>query len=732
MARMENVIREILEYLREGRTVDDALVAQILTQRNRAAAAPVRRFAKKHLVPYYLDTKAHDLEKWKSWDVDANLEARFLAALRMKPRRTASGVATITVITKPWPCANNCLYCPNDVRMPKSYLHDEPACQRAERNCFDPYLQVAARLRALQDMGHITDKIELIVLGGTWSDYPRGYQIWFAQQLFAALNDDDDTRFANAVARRNAYDQLGIEGFPETRTRKGPAGKAASGFGMQDEEPHRTERRGGRQGDGGQDFSNTLPPVQSHDGDLALDAEAFCNRCSFWQHEVDTGKASYNEAVRELYGASRAWQSASAWQTAGMDELMREHRRNEDAAHRVVGLVVETRPDTVSVENLRLIRQLGATKVQMGIQSLDARVLAANRRNTDEAVVQRAIDLTRLFGFKVHTHFMVNLLGATPEGDKADYARFATQTPYQPDEVKLYPCALVAGTGLQACYEKGTWRPYTEEELLDVLVADTIATPEFTRISRMIRDISAGDIVAGNKKANLRQLVEAKAADAGQPIREMRHRELNTAETSPAELELRETHYDTLSTHEVFLQWVTPENRIAGFLRLSLPDPQIVADHPELPVLPGQAMIREVHVYGRVAGIGDAGTQTREETTIEQATTEGQRQRASAACAVPNVQADEASARARSATSEEQEARTESQQPRTGADNAAPNAQHAGLGRRLVQRACEIAAAEGYRSINVISAVGTRNYYRNLGFHDSGLYLAKDLSQPRA
>ncbi|MFR2032213.1 MAG: histone acetyltransferase, partial [Collinsella sp.] len=88
------------------------------------------------------------------------------------------------------PCSGDCLFCPNDRRMPKSYLHAEPACARAEQNCFDPYLQVSARLTALSQMGHATDKIELIVLVGTWSDYPQGYQTWFMSELFRALNDD--------------------------------------------------------------------------------------------------------------------------------------------------------------------------------------------------------------------------------------------------------------------------------------------------------------------------------------------------------------------------------------------------------------------------------------------------------------------------------------------------------------------------------------------------------------
>lgn len=143
----------------------------------------------------------------------AELEERLLAVLRMKPRRSASGVATITVITKPWPCGGDCLFCPNDLRMPKSYLHNEPACERAEQNWFDPYLQVTSRLTALTQMGHATDKIELIVLGGTWSDYPREYQVWFISELFRALNEFDEESAASDIAERRSWYRSA--GFPQ-------------------------------------------------------------------------------------------------------------------------------------------------------------------------------------------------------------------------------------------------------------------------------------------------------------------------------------------------------------------------------------------------------------------------------------------------------------------------------------------------------------------------------------
>ncbi|PJF26398.1 MAG: hypothetical protein CUN53_07980, partial [Phototrophicales bacterium] len=109
--------------------------------------------------------------------------------LRMKPVRTSSGVTPVTVLTKPFPCPGECIFCPNDVRMPKSYLSDEPGAQRAEQNAFDPYLQTMTRLKAYYHTGHPTDKIEVIILGGTWSFYPETYQIWFIKRIFDALHD---------------------------------------------------------------------------------------------------------------------------------------------------------------------------------------------------------------------------------------------------------------------------------------------------------------------------------------------------------------------------------------------------------------------------------------------------------------------------------------------------------------------------------------------------------------
>ena len=611
---MEKTLHNILGEIRRTNAplAPDAL-DRIIRARNREVAGPVRYVAKKKLLPFYQEVKEHRPERWRTWGVSPAEEALLVRTLQVKPRRTASGVATVTVLTKPWPCSSACLYCPNDVRMPKSYLHDEPACQRAERNWFDPYLQVTARLRTLHQMGHVTDKVELIVLGGTWSDYPEAYQIWYMHELFRALND---------ISCETTVDR-------ESETRR----------------------------------------TQYRDAGIACERDDLANWAAKAQARVTAGDASYNETVRSLYACGtradgNGWAAAAQWQTATFSQLEALQHENESAKHRCVGLVVETRPDTVTPKRLAMLRRLGCTKLQMGIQSLDERILAANHRGIGIDRMQQAFELARIFGFKTHAHFMTNLLGATPESDAADYRRMVEHPAFKPDEIKLYPCALVDGTGLVAHWRDGSWRPYTEQELVNLLAEDVLVTPPFTRISRMIRDISAHDIMTGNKKVNLRQLVDLELAKRAQPVQEIRSREIAFGAAANDELSLSEIAYETTNTREVFLQWVAPGNRIAGFLRLSMPNADYVGAHAaDLPIDAGEAMIREVHVYGRVAGLHQGGQ----------------------------------------------------------------NAQHRGLGRMLIERACDIARENGYTAINVISAIGTRGYYRKQGFTDNGLYQQRSL-----
>ncbi|MBQ9955268.1 MAG: tRNA uridine(34) 5-carboxymethylaminomethyl modification radical SAM/GNAT enzyme Elp3 [Eggerthellaceae bacterium] len=601
---MRELIEEIIAILRSRGALEPVELAGLIRRHNRDIHVVTDHLSKKKAMQAYLAEKRANTPLWQSWNVDHDLDLLMQKTLQVKPRRTASGVATITVITKPMPCSGTCLFCPNDVRMPKSYLTDEPACQRAERNYFDPYLQVASRMKALREMGHETDKIELIVLGGTWDDYPQEYQIWFATELFRALNDEGGN----------------IEALTERRARYAHCG-------------------------------------------IASDPNILKAQVAGVQQSVFCGALSYNEAHRRLYGPGSAWEQAGLWQTATLEELEAEQRKNESARHRVVGLVVETRPDAISAESLSAMRKLGCTKVQMGIQTLDKSVMAANGRSIEVEVIKRSFALLRLFGFKIHVHFMLNLYGSNPEADVADYLTLVNDLAFLPDEIKLYPCVMVEGTGLSRLYEQGLWAPYDEEALVNTLAKDVENTPPYMRISRMIRDISAHDIKAGNRKTNLRQMVEQ--VPLAKPLKdcEIRMREISVEGVDVDSLELSEITYETSISSERFLQWITSEGRIAGFLRLSLPHREAFCKLEGLPVSAGEAMIREVHVYGRVARLADTGM----------------------------------------------------------------GAQHLGLGRKIVKRACEIASNEGYGRINVISSVGTRNYYRKLGFQDAGLYQVRSL-----
>jgi len=617
---MNELILDILQQLRDGsQGALDAHQLEILINSHNSgidssthSTEREKLIPKRAILPYFLQVKQKNDELWQSWNVTPELEERFIRSVRMKPRRTASGVATITVITRPHTCSSNCIYCPCDLRMPKSYLANEPACQRAELTFFDPYVQVAARLQALHQMGHSTDKVELIVLGGTWSDYPESYQYWFIKELFRALNEWPNS--PNHIQERLDW---------------------YTSFGLQNTE------------------------------------EALSSFVAEQQATIFDDTVTYNQAFHKLYDSSQPHQSAWSQMQSTYDELVEQQHVNETAAARVVGLVIETRPDTITPDNLRMFRQLGCTKIQIGIQSTRQEILDANKRQMSVAQIKRAFSLIRLYGFKIHSHLMVNLLGATPEADKQDFKTFVTDPGFLPDEIKLYPCALVSGTQLVQKFHEGTWQPYTKDALVDVLVQDVLNTPPYVRISRMIRDISATDILVGNKHTNLRQMVEQELAaeDVASRVQEIRFREINQQQVRADELTLQDFVYTTSVSNEHFLQWVTTDNKIAGFCRLSLPHwdklisgtCDVSAD--ELLVQPGQAMIRELHVYGQALSLGSEGM----------------------------------------------------------------SAQHQGLGQKLLAKASSIAADEGYTSLNVISSIGTRAYYRAQGFTDAGLYQQKAL-----
>lgn len=517
-------------------------------------------------------------------------EGRFRRRVQRRPVRTQSGVTPLTVLTKPFPCPGKCIFCPNDVRMPKSYLSDEPGAQRAANNRFDPYLQTWNRLAAFDATGHPVDKVELIVLGGTWSFYPEAYQVWFVKRCLEAMND-----FGAGRDARESFDP----GTP--------------------------------------DFEEIGEDVR---GDL-FERNPYNQRVTGFLKERQNGSLLLDH-------------EDSDWET-----LLEAQRVNETAGSRCVGLVLETRPDHVDEQEVMRLRRLGATKVQLGVQSLDDEILAANRRGHGVAETRRAFDLLRRAGFKLHVHWMANLLGATPESDRQDFPRLFEDEAFRPDELKLYPCSLVETAELMGPWKRGEWRPYEAAELLEVVAASLPKVPRYCRVTRVIRDISSDDIVVGNKRTNFRQIAEQEISRRGGSLVEIRHREIRGRDFVAATLELRSTEFGTTSGREVFLEFVTPEDWIVGFLRLSLP-----AETSFVPELSDAALVRELHVYGGAVRIGAAHA-------------------------------------------------------------GAP--QHRGLGAQLLDRAAVVAREAGYEMLSVISAIGTRDYYRRQAFEDGLLYQHRKL-----
>ncbi len=462
-----------------------------------------------------------------------------LRRLQMKPVRTLSGVATVTVLTKPFPCPGQCIFCPTDVRMPKSYLADEPGAIRAEYHHFDPYETTASRLRALDNIGHPTDKIELLILGGTWSYYPPDYQEWFIRRCFDAMN--------------------GVES----------------------------------------------------------------------------------------------------------DSLEEAQRINETAAHRNVGLVIETRPDYIDADEVRRLRRYGVTKVQLGAQSLDDHILDINKRGHTVEQTRGAVQLLRAAGFKLHLHWMPNLLGATPASDLLDYEKLWSDPGLRPDELKIYPCSLVREAELVKWWERGEYQPYTDDELIALIAECKVHTPRYVRLNRIIRDIPAGHVVAGSTASNLREVVKRRLKEEGRRCECIRCREVKGGKVKRDELLLKTIEYATTGGQEHFLSFETNDDRLAGFLRLSLPTPEAAALTGMDELGPQTAIIREVHVYGPVVRLGDEAERG--------------------------------------------------------------EAQHAGLGTQLIHEAEHRAREAGYSRLAVISAIGTRAYYRKQGFVLGELYMHKSL-----
>jgi len=489
----------------------------------------------------------HNLVKNKKIKANPNLEK----ILIKRAVRTMSGVAVVSVLTKPHPCPGKCLFCPTEKAMPKSYLSNEPAVMRAILNKFDPYDQIKMRLKALKANGHKTDKVELIVMGGTWSCHSPQYQNWFIKRCFEALN-----------------------------------GRKAK-------------------------------------------------------------------------------------------SLLSAQKTNETANHRCIGLTLETRPDFINEKEITRMRKLGATRVELGIQHIDDKILQKNLRGHSSKTSVGAIKLLKQAGFKINFHMMTGLYGSTPAKDLKMFKKLYTHPDWMPDMVKIYPTVVTKNSGLYKLWKNKKYKAYSDKQLLALLIKIKKMTPCFVRITRLIRDIPEESIVAGNKITNLRQLIQNQMKGDGWECKCIRCREagrIYDLRFKISDLKLFIEEYSASDGKEYFLSYESKDRKILyAFLRLRINDD---IENNFIPELKNSALIREVHTYGKLAPIGKTG-----------------------------------------------------------------RVQHIGLGQKLLKEAektvrrynNEIAASASrpprndIQKIAVISGIGVRKYYEKFGYELDGNYMIKKI-----
>ena len=535
-----------------------------------ATVSDIDRFKKGIQKKYkYTVSNAEFIKIYKHLQLE-NQQLRNL--ITKKKCKSNSGVLVITVLTSAHPeyidedglakrarfsCKHDCAYCPNEpahegnnwVAQPRSYLYSEPAVLRANANDFDPIKQMNSRITSLINMGHIPDKLEIIVLGGTWSEYPRNYQDRFISDLYYSAN---------------VY-------FDDSCDSKRP--------------------------------KKTL------------------------EEEIEI---------------------------------------NETARIHIIGLTLETRPDTITIEEIANFRRYNCTRVQLGVQHTSNAVLKKIMRGHTIERAYEAIKLLKNNCYKVDIHIMPNLPGATVEMDKEMLDEVLYDERIQVDQYKIYPTAIVPFTRIKRWFDEGSYVPYDDLKLYALIKDFKQKVQRYKRLNRIIRDIPGHYIEGGysTKFVNMRQLLQDDMRRNKWGCECIRCREVNGNRVALDTIEFHCETYRASGGVEYHLSFDT-DKYLIGFLRLRLPDrDSSVSDRDVLPCIRGCALIRELHVYSNLNDVGN---------TIE------------------------------------------------------GSLQHRGFGKQLVAKAEEIARERGYRKIAIISGTGVRGYYKKLGYQLIDTYMIKEI-----
>lgn len=449
-----------------------------------------------------------------------------------KPTRMLSGVTVVALMTKPYNCPHGkCVFCPGGLNSafgdtPQSYTGLEPAARRALLNNYDPYLQSFNRLEQYILLGQIPQKIEVIIMGGTFPAMPKPYIEWFVSNVFKAFNDFSDMFFIS----RKKNDGNGI-----TQIRYEFNYKA---FKL---------------------FQRYRPVI-----------------------------------MNELASSSQSLQSSNRKNNTN---LIFEQKRNELSAVRCVGLTIETKPDWGFITHGNEMLELGVTRIELGVQSLNNHVLKiTNRGHTVEDTIKSFSDLRDL-GFKINAHVMLGLPGSSMEDDLNTFKELFNNPSYRPDMLKIYPTLVVKGTALYKQWLNGKYKPITTDQASEIMVEVKKIIPRYCRIMRIQRDIPSNVIVAGVKASNLRQIISKKLKERGIKCQCIRCREASRRllqnPIKQEQVDVNVLEYEASKGREFFIS-IDYDDALIGFCRLRLLPRNL---RPEMQHK--TAIIRELHVYGK-------------------------------------------------------------------------------------------------------------------------------------
>ena len=493
--------------------------------------------------------------------------------LKKKPTRTMSGVAIVAVMCHPHKCPHGrCFYCPESEIAPPSYTGEEPAALRGRMYDFHPYVQCFNRLKQLKKIGHPIDKVELIIMGGTFPSRDLSYQQWFVSQCLKAMCD----------------------------------------FGL-------------------------IMENKPTNYDYNLDADEI---------------RSFEQGVLKTYPPN--------------DYVLIEDVQsvNEGSKVRCVGMTFETRPDYCKEDHINRMLDFGVTRVELGVQTLSDELYAKIKRGHTIADVIEANQLLRDSAIKVAMHMMPGLFSDQKQ-DLKMFKQLFSDDNFKPDMLKIYPCLVTKGSELYDLWAKGEYKPYNDDEAVELITKVKAILPKWVRTMRIQRDIPSTLIEAGVKKSNLGELVYNNLEREHINCQCIRCREIGHKKTSREytldDFELFSESYTACEGEEHFLSIEDiNEESIAGFIRLRLPS----KNHFREEIADTTALIRELHVYGNMIKIGGKN-------------------------------------------------------PKIG--------QHTGFGERLLKEAEGIAIDNGKEEMAIISGIGTRNYYRKFGYEKVGPYMMKRL-----